>query len=114
VKLSNTNPSLSNGSAVNLTLTLTTTQSTTTGNYTINVTGVDGNLLQSLEIPVHVNTLGDLDGDGFVSIVDISIVSSHYGSTPTSPNWYPLADLNHDGVVNLLDFAIAVANYGRI
>ena len=111
VKLSNTSPSLSNGSAVNLTLTVTTTHSTTMGNYTITVAGVDGNLSQLLKIPVHVNPLGDLDGDGFVTIVDISVVSYHYGSTPTSPNWNPLADLNHDGVVNLLDFEIAAANY---
>jgi hypothetical protein len=55
--------------------------------------------------------LGDLDGDGFVGMVDISIVSYHYGSTPASPNWYPLADLNHDGVVDIVDFEIAVANY---
>ena len=114
VKLSNTNPSLSNGSPVNLTLTLTTTQSTMTGNYTITVTGVDGNLSQSIKILVHVNPLGDLNGDGVVNMVDISIVSYEYGSTPTSPNWYPLADLNHDGVVNILDFGIAVANYGSI
>jgi len=112
VKLSNKNPSFSNLSDINVRLTVSTTNLTTAGNYTITIVGIDGNLSQSLKIPLHVNPLGDFDGDGFVGIVDISIVAYHYGSTPTSPNWYPLADLNHDGVVNLIDFEIVAANYG--
>jgi hypothetical protein len=109
--LSNSNPSLFNGSAMNLTLRIATTNLATMGNHTITIVGTNGNLSQSIEIQLRVDPLGDITADGIVSIVDISIVSYHYGSTQTSPNWYPLADLNHDGVVDILDFEIAVANY---
>lgn len=109
--LSNSTPSLLIGLAMNLTLRIASTNLATLGNHTIIVEGTSGKLSQRLTIQLRVNPLGDIDADGVVSIVDISIVAYHYGSTTTSPNWYPLADLNHDGVVNIIDFEMAVARY---
>jgi PKD repeat protein len=113
-ELSSQTEHLSSGTVLNMTLTITTTNSTTLGNYVVTVTATDGALSQSLMIPLRVNILGDIIGAGVVNIVDISIILSHFGTTPASPNWDPLADLDHDGVVNLADFEIAAANFDKV
>jgi phosphatidylinositol-3-phosphatase len=112
-ELSSQSQYLSSGSVLNMTLTITTTNSTTLGNYLVTVTATDGALSQSLTIPLRVNILGDILGDGMVNVIDICIILSHLGTTPSSPNWDPLTDLNHDGVVNLTDFEIAASNFDK-
>ena len=49
---------------------------------------------------------GDLNGDGTVNILDLSILLSNYNTTASS------ADINNDGVVNILDLSILLSNYG--
>jgi hypothetical protein len=56
--------------------------------------------------------IGDLDHDGDVDIVDISILIAAYNSTPSAPNWRPEADLNGDNVVNIFDVVMLSSNYG--
>ena len=94
-----------------ITLSLTATNSTRLGAYQVTITATSGTLSQLLTIPMRVNMLGDLDGDGTVNIVDIASMAMCYMTTPASPNWNPLADLNHDGVVNMTDIATAAANF---
>jgi len=112
--LSSRTAQLGGGSALNTTLTITTTNATSLGHYAVTVTATDGQQSQSLILPVQVNVLGDIVGAGYVNIVDVSIILSHFGTTASSPNWDPLADLNHDGVVNLADFEIAASNFDKI
>ena len=102
---------LSSGSDLSITLNITTSKSTSLGNYTVTITASNGPLSQLLTIPLRVNMLGDLDGDGTVNIVDLASIAACYLTTPASPNWNPLADLNHDGVVNMADVAIAAASF---
>ncbi|WP_053376444.1 polysaccharide lyase family 8 super-sandwich domain-containing protein [Paenibacillus sp. FJAT-27812] len=49
--------------------------------------------------------VGDLNGDGKVSIGDLAIISKHYGEDKNSPNWNEAkaADINGDGQVDLED-----------
>jgi len=49
---------------------------------------------------------GDLNGDGTVSILDLSILLSNY-STSNS-----VADINKDGTVNIFDLSILLSDYG--
>jgi PKD repeat protein len=112
-KLSSQSQYLSSGSILSITLSITTTNSTSLGNYQVTVTATDGTVSRSISIPLRVNMLGDILGTGIVNIVDLGIISYAYGSTPSSPNWNPLADLNHDGVVNVVDFEMAVANFDK-
>nr|WP_246362791.1 DUF4073 domain-containing protein [Paenibacillus alba] len=51
---------------------------------------------------------GDLNGDGKISIGDLSIASRYYGKTSADPNWntYKKADINNDGKVDIQDLAI--------
>ncbi len=56
----------------------------------------------------------DLNNDGTVNILDISIVAVAFGSTPEDPNWNEIADLNNDEIVNILDISIVAMDYGKI
>lgn len=49
---------------------------------------------------------GDVNGDGLVNAMDLSILLSHYGTTSTT------GDLNGDGLVNASDLSILLSHYG--
>ena len=50
----------------------------------------------------------DVNGDGKVSIGDLSIVAAHYGKTKESPDWAQVkhADVNGDGKIDITDLAL--------
>jgi hypothetical protein len=56
----------------------------------------------------------DLDANGKVDILDVSMVARAYGSTPQEPSWNERADVNKDGVINILDVALVAQDFGRI
>lgn len=47
----------------------------------------------------------DLNNDGVVNFIDISILGSAFLTDESSPNWNPDADLDGSGVVNFLDLS---------
>ncbi len=51
----------------------------------------------------------DVNTDGFVNILDLTFIASHFGETPTEDQ-VPNPDINSDGTVNILDLVLA-ANY---
>lgn len=53
-------------------------------------------------------TPGDLNSDGHVTIVDLSILLSHYGQSATASQ----GDINNDGTVTILDLSTLLSNYG--
>jgi hypothetical protein len=55
----------------------------------------------------------DLNKDGTVNIVDISIVARAFGSTPLSPNWNFIADLDQNGVINIIDVTKVAKDFGK-
>jgi cysteine-rich repeat protein len=58
----------------------------------------------------QVKKLGDVNGDGFVNIVDLVLVASNFGKSV--PPGDVKADLNNDGVVNISDLVIVAVNFG--
>lgn len=50
---------------------------------------------------------GDCNADGHVTVVDLSILLSHYGTA------YMACDFNGDGTVSIIDLSILLSNYGR-
>jgi endoglucanase len=56
----------------------------------------------------------DLDANGEINIIDISIVARAYGSTPQEPNWNQSADINKDGIINIMDIALVAHDFGKI
>jgi hypothetical protein len=55
----------------------------------------------------------DLNQDGTVNILDISIVAKAFGSKPGDPNWNETADLNKDELVNILDISLVARDFGK-
>ena len=51
----------------------------------------------------------DVNTDGFVNILDLTFIASHFGEMPTEDQ-VPNPDINSDGTVNILDLVLA-ANY---
>jgi len=58
-------------------------------------------------------SLGDINKDGVVDLLDLVIVTKAFGSTPTSPNWNPEADLNNDEIINICDITIVTVSYNK-
>ncbi len=61
---------------------------------------------------VKVKMQGDVNGDGIVDIVDLSIVAVVYGTFAHEPSYNPDADLNKDGVVDVMDISTVTIHYG--
>lgn len=54
---------------------------------------------------------GDLNNDGVVNILDLSIVASHFGKSIV-PEQDPNPDVNGDGVVSILDLVLVASMFG--
>jgi hypothetical protein len=55
----------------------------------------------------------DLNGDGRVDIVDVSIVAKAFGSKVGDLVWDSRADLDGNGRVDIVDISIVAKNYGK-
>ena len=62
---------------------------------------------------LKIRMIGDVTGDGFIDISDISAAARAYGSYPGHPRWLPAADLNLDLSVDIGDVAQIARNYGN-
>jgi len=72
---------------------------------TLNNVYVDGN--------VKVKLQGDVNGDGIVNVLDLTIVSLAYGFFEGEPGYNPDADLNNDGIVEMRDLVTVASNLGN-
>ena len=56
-----------------------------------------------------IGTLGDVNGDGVVNVVDIVTIVNHIvGQTMLSPEQQACADMDQNGVINVLDLVALV------
>ena len=83
--------------------------SSITADFIEEIREVDQKLIERLlRIPLRC----DLNGDGRVNILDISIAAMAFGTEPRHPRWNPIPDLNNDDVVNILDIAAVALHFG--
>lgn len=63
---------------------------------------------------VWILPLGDIDQDGSVDIIDVSVVFFDYGFSHTClcSRWTPYADLDHTGTIDIIDASVVARNYG--
>jgi Dockerin type I domain len=54
--------------------------------------------------------VGDINGEGTVSLSDLQAFASSYLSVPGDPNYDLAADFNHDGIVNQVDAKALMQN----
>ncbi|MEM2292368.1 MAG: dockerin type I domain-containing protein [Nitrososphaerota archaeon] len=64
-------------------------------------------------IKILQTIIGDITGDRKVDMRDVALASKSFGSTPTSPNYRPVADLNQDDRVDMKDISIISKNFGK-
>jgi len=62
---------------------------------------------------VKIKWMGDVNGDGKVTITDVLLCINAFGSTPSLPGWDPNADVNGDGKVNIIDIVLTLKNFGE-
>lgn len=62
---------------------------------------------------VKVKIMGDVNGDGTVSILDLEAWDAAYGSSEGMQNWNPQADLDGNGTVDKIDGTLIIDNYGN-
>jgi hypothetical protein len=67
----------------------------------------------SSEAIFSITFLGDINADGAVNILDISIIAHSFNCRPEDERWNPIADLNNDGVINILDVSIVAREFGK-
>lgn len=60
----------------------------------------------------YVPLVGDLNHDGKVDIIDLSIVAVAFGAYPGHPRWDPQADLNNDNCIDIRDIVLIARNFG--
>ena len=54
----------------------------------------------------------DVNTDGFVNILDLTFIASHFGEMPPEDQ-SPNPDINRDGTVNILDLVLAARFLGK-
>lgn len=55
----------------------------------------------------------DLDDDGVITILDLSIAGLSFGKHPGDPGYKAIADLDGDGSITVLDLTLIAAHYGQ-
>ena len=71
-------------------------------NLTVVVSGINGTTASD-SVTFGV-LLGDVNGDGIVSVLDYTTIRNDFNDTSGSSTFNPRADLNEDGVVSVLDY----------
>ena len=56
--------------------------------------------------PTPTAKIGDVNGDGSVNVIDLSLLLSKWGTN------YTAADFNHDGTVNVIDLSQLLSHWG--
>ncbi|TQD27268.1 hypothetical protein FKV42_03320 [Methanolobus vulcani] len=92
-----------------------TTDYESAGTHTIKVTVSDGTDDVSSSGTITITDLQprwDVNEDGTVNVLDITLVGQNYGKTYTEalPRW----DVNQDGTVNIQDLSIVSGHFGEI
>ena len=57
-------------------------------------------------------TASDVNADGVVNILDLTLIATHFGETSTADQ-PPNPDVNGDGTINILDLTLVAGNFGR-
>ncbi|MEL7664284.1 MAG: right-handed parallel beta-helix repeat-containing protein [Methanosarcina mazei] len=91
------------------------TDYSSSGNHTIEVVvsdGIDEVKKQHIVSITDCRPRWDVNEDGIVNILDITIVSKNYGAILSKP--YPRYDVNQDGEVNIQDLTLVGHYFGEI
>jgi hypothetical protein len=110
--------SLVNRTSITITFTWNTT-GFAKGNYTISaLADIVPSETDTTDIiyaygKVAVSMVGDVNADGEVNILDITIVAIAFDSNMGDSRYNPNADINNDGIIDVLDISIVAINFEK-
>ena len=83
------------------------------GNYTVSLNVTDSKGLSNVgTADISISLLADINRDGQINILDISLVAYSVGSHPGNEKWNEQADLNSDNIIDILDISLVATRYG--
>jgi hypothetical protein len=54
----------------------------------------------------------DINGDGAVNIIDITLVAMAWGTHPGDPRWDPRCDIDGNSLINIIDITLVAKEFG--
>lgn len=72
---------------------------------------IDGSPQINLE--VGLMTVGDINNDDVINVVDFNMMKQTFGKTAGDPGFDPRADFNGDNAINIVDFNYEKNNFGQ-
>jgi len=75
--------------------------------------GMEGDSHDSYPLVEPWTISSDLNRDGIVNIVDVSIVARAYGTKLGDENWNETADMDKNDEINIMDVSIVALDYGK-
>ncbi len=79
----------------------------------------DGYLVKHMSFPLELEVtdleslVGDINFDGIVDVIDITVIARSFGLTTEHPDYNIVADINDDGLVDKADLEKLLANFGK-
>jgi hypothetical protein len=65
-------------------------------------------------VEVIARIAGDANGDRTVSVADVTIVLTSFGSACPQPTEPCMEDMNGDGIITIADVILTITNFGAI
>jgi len=62
---------------------------------------------------VYIGIPGDVDGNGFVNMLDLYYIAGHFGANRGDPSYVANYDIDDNGTINMLDLYIAAIHFGQ-
>jgi predicted lipoprotein with Yx(FWY)xxD motif len=94
------------------------TSSVAIGNFTIKAVATEDKdqnvtiLSTVLYHYIQISIQGDINGDGTINIIDVSMAARTFGAKPNEPSWNANADMDEDGQVNIVDLTMIAKGFG--
>jgi hypothetical protein len=70
-------------------------------------------VLESMIVVPVQHLLGDVNEDGKINIVDITLIAKAFNSSTGDPRYKAECDFDHDGTINIVDITVAATQFGR-
>lgn len=85
----------------------------TTGNYSVYASASyeDQTATAKATFQLRHTIPADINGDGVVNIIDITIAAMAWSSYPGHPRWDPRCDLDGNGIINIIDLTLIAREY---
>jgi len=84
------------------------------GSYSVALKVIDDNdFWDTASKTLKIYYVTDLNEDGTVNIVDISMVAIAFGTKPGDEHWDSIADMDKNEEINIIDISIVALDYGN-